>query len=151
MHEGRKGRKKSSTKVIKRRQHTSFGILGLSNFILLLELFSWVTCCLARVFQVENSPFLQGTSSAILERFIHYHSKEICREISIICIQFPLAVRISRGCSRGSTVAITAFFQRGLLTREIRIRRFNRFVGYWVSLRAGSGSNIQGSFCRLYG
>lgn len=40
---------------------------------------------------------------------------------------------------------------RGILPREIRRRRLNRFVGYWVSLRSGSGNNIHESFCRLCG
>jgi len=31
----------------------------------------------------------------------------------------------------------------GLLLGEIKRRRLNRFVAYWVSLRAGSDSNIQ--------
>jgi len=86
MHEGRKGEKKGSMKVIKGRENTSFGILGLSNLIMLLELFNRVTCCLARIFQAENSPFLRGTLSTTLERFIHYHIEEICRDISSICI-----------------------------------------------------------------
>jgi len=136
-----KKRREGSTKIIKGRQHTSFGILSLSNLILLLEMFSLVTCHLARVFQAENSPFLEGNSNATLEGFIHYHPEEICREISSIVFSLPQQCVFLEDAVM-DLVWPLQHSSKGLLLGEIRRRRLNRFVGYSVILRARSGSNI---------
>jgi len=66
-------------------------------------------CCLARVFQAENSPFIRGTSSATLERFIHNLLAMIFTVVSSICIQCLQVVHISRGRSRRNWVVILTF------------------------------------------
>jgi len=116
----------------------------------LLELLSQVTCCLARVLQAENSPFLRGTSSATPERFFHILSKKI---FSVVSSSY---ISISRWCvfledTKGEAEWWFWHLSKRFWLGEILKRRLWCFTAIWVSFWARGESYYSMGFFHFLG
>lgn len=128
------GGKSIPRNIYKEGSSPHFIIFRISNFSLLLELLSRVTCCLERVLQANSSPFLRGTLSATLERFTFILLEEDFIVVSNSCIHLQV-VRISGGHSEGMPSLFVASC-RGILVRRTPERRHRSFVSILESYGA---------------